>query len=67
MSTQQDSDATPRVAVVGCGHWGRNLVRDFAGLGALAGIVEANPATREALIAQHGTRGLSYDEALADP
>jgi predicted dehydrogenase/serine acetyltransferase len=61
------SDANPRVAVVGCGYWGKNLVRDFSNLGALAGIVEANPVVREALVAQHGTTAMTLDEALRDP
>lgn len=43
--------SVPRVAVVGCGHWGRNLVRNFHGLGALAAVVDATPAGR-ALAAQ---------------
>ncbi len=30
----------PRVAVVGCGYWGRNLVRNFHALGALAAVVD---------------------------
>jgi predicted dehydrogenase len=36
----------PRVAVVGCGYWGRNLVRNFHALGALAAVVDATPAGR---------------------
>src|SRR5229473_869291 len=28
----------PRIAVIGCGYWGRNLVRNMAGLGALGAI-----------------------------
>lgn len=63
----QNPEAKLRVAVIGCGHWGKNLVRDFAGLGALGGIVEANPATRDALVAQHATHALTLDEALSDP
>jgi predicted dehydrogenase/acetyltransferase-like isoleucine patch superfamily enzyme len=59
--------ATPRVAVIGCGYWGKNLVRDFAGHGALEAIVEANPATRAELSAKHGARALELDAALADP
>jgi len=39
MSTP-DSPAVPRLAVLGCGYWGRNLVRNFHALGALAAIVE---------------------------
>jgi UDP-2-acetamido-3-amino-2,3-dideoxy-glucuronate N-acetyltransferase len=36
---------TPAIACVGAGYWGKNLVRNFAGLGALAAIVEADPAS----------------------
>ena len=36
-----------RVAVVGCGYWGKNLVRNFDRLGALAMICDASPAGRE--------------------
>jgi UDP-2-acetamido-3-amino-2,3-dideoxy-glucuronate N-acetyltransferase len=31
------------IAVVGCGYWGKNLVRNFAELGALHTICDANP------------------------
>ena len=31
------------IAVVGCGYWGRNLVRNFAQLGALHTICDADP------------------------
>ena len=32
-----------RVAVIGCGYWGKNLVRNFAELGALAAISDTGP------------------------
>lgn len=35
--------SAPRVAVVGCGWWGQNLVRNFHSLGALAAVVEPGP------------------------
>lgn len=35
------------VAVVGCGYWGKNLVRNFHGLGALALVCDETPAGRE--------------------
>ena len=56
-----------RVAVVGCGGWGRNLVRNFAELGALAAIVDANAATANELAAKYGCRTSSFDAVLADP
>lgn len=33
------------VAVIGCGYWGKNLVRNFAELGALHTICDSNPET----------------------
>ena len=38
-----------RVAVVGCGYWGKNLVRNFAELGALEALVDAHRPTVDAL------------------
>ena len=35
------------VAVLGCGYWGKNLVRNFAQLGALAMVADPAPAGRE--------------------
>jgi predicted dehydrogenase len=32
----------PKVAVIGCGYWGKNLVRHFAELGALCAVCDAN-------------------------
>lgn len=42
MSAQQ-------VIVVGAGNWGKNLVRNFHALGALAGVADASPILREAI------------------
>ncbi|RME97959.1 MAG: gfo/Idh/MocA family oxidoreductase, partial [Alphaproteobacteria bacterium] len=55
-----------RVAVVGCGGWGKNLVRNFAELGALEALVEPNDETAKALSEQHGGRILDFETALAD-
>ncbi len=38
-----------KVIVVGAGNWGKNLVRNFHNLGALAGVAEAHPGLREAI------------------
>lgn len=40
---------TPDVTVVGAGNWGKNLVRAFHGLGALAGVAEASATLRAAI------------------
>src|ERR1700733_7934517 len=34
---------SPRIVVVGSGYWGRNLVQNFAELGAVAGVCDASP------------------------
>src|SRR5438132_612600 len=36
----------PSVAVIGCGYWGKNLVRNFSRLGALAMVCDATPVGR---------------------
>lgn len=46
-----NANQQPRVAVVGCGYWGRNLVRNFHALGALQAVVDPAPGGR-ALAAQ---------------
>ena len=57
----------PRVAVIGCGQWGRNIVRNLAELGALGALVDRHPEIVEMLIAKHGGAAMSFDEVLADP
>ncbi|MFO1059714.1 MAG: Gfo/Idh/MocA family oxidoreductase [Dongiaceae bacterium] len=62
-----ESSARPvRVAVVGCGRWGRNLVRNFAELGALAALVDPDGGTIEAQPAAHQPLARSLEAVLAD-
>ncbi len=58
-----------KVAVVGCGYWGKNLVRNFHALGALAAVCDASEACLERLAAEYPgvTRHQSYKDILADP
>jgi UDP-2-acetamido-3-amino-2,3-dideoxy-glucuronate N-acetyltransferase len=58
--------ADTEVAVVGCGAWGRNLVRNFAELGALGALVDPHAAALGALAEAHGGRPASFEEVLAD-
>jgi UDP-2-acetamido-3-amino-2,3-dideoxy-glucuronate N-acetyltransferase len=44
----------PRIAVVGSGYWGRNLVRNFHELGALAAVVESDEGRLAAIRRQYG-------------
>jgi UDP-2-acetamido-3-amino-2,3-dideoxy-glucuronate N-acetyltransferase len=56
----------PRVAVVGCGYWGRNLVRNFAELGALGALVDSSEERMRELSARHGGRPATFEEVLSD-
>lgn len=55
------------IAQVGCGHWGKNLTRNFAQLGALKAIVEPHGPTAEKVSAEFGVPALALDQVLADP
>jgi UDP-2-acetamido-3-amino-2,3-dideoxy-glucuronate N-acetyltransferase len=55
-----------RVGVVGCGGWGKNLVRNFAELGALVAVVDPDQNVAGALAKLHGVAARSYDHILAD-
>jgi len=57
------------VAVIGCGYWGKNLVRNFHNLGALAVVCELTPAgrsTAQALAPQAAVVS-SVEAALSSP
>ncbi len=54
------------IAVAGCGHWGKNLVRNFAELGALATICDNNPDTASHMAAQYNVSASTYQEVLAN-
>lgn len=58
----------PNIAVIGSGYWGKNLVRNFAELGALAVICDTDKVTRDALAAQYpGCRAVAdFAEVLQD-
>jgi UDP-2-acetamido-3-amino-2,3-dideoxy-glucuronate N-acetyltransferase len=56
------------VAVVGCGYWGKNLVRNFAGLGALAAVCDADPERLAHFGREYGVRTyLSLSDVLGSP
>ena len=59
----------PKVAVLGCGYWGKNLVRNFHALGALAAVADVSPAGRAtaAQIAPGVPIHETLEAALTDP
>lgn len=59
--------ASPNIAVVGCGYWGRNIIRSMAELKALAAVCDVSPEAATKLAAEHGVKALRVEEALAAP
>jgi UDP-2-acetamido-3-amino-2,3-dideoxy-glucuronate N-acetyltransferase len=59
--------ANATVAVIGCGYWGKNIVRNFAELGQLRSVCDPFPANAQAMSAQFGVPALDYAQILSDP
>ena len=57
----------PQVAVLGCGHWGKNLIRNFHQLGALKAICDNDEALVKQYEEQYSVTGRTLDDILADP
>jgi predicted dehydrogenase len=55
----------PKVCVVGCGHWGKNLARNFFELGALGAITDPHPPTLERVSSEFSVPGLSFEDAIS--
>jgi len=55
------------VAVVGCGHWGKNHVRNFAELGALKAVVDPDAKLAASMAEQFGATAMSFEAAIAEP
>lgn len=53
------------VAVIGCGHWGKNLVRNFAELGALASVSDPNIELAQTFSNQYNVPAFTFEETLA--
>lgn len=63
------NEAAIRICVVGCGHWGKNLLRNFERLGSLYGLFDAMPQRRQTFAQQYPSARVydSYEELLSDP
>ena len=59
---------TNKIAVIGAGYWGKNLVRNFYGLDALGLVVDPSPGIQERMALDYpGVKmSNSYAEALKD-
>lgn len=56
----------PGIAVIGCGGWGKNLVRNFFELGALVAVCDINDETAEAFANEFRAEAMTEEEILAD-
>ena len=55
------------IAVVGCGHWGKNLVRNYYELGALASICDPAGEIAEKYSKQYSVKNNSFTAIINDP
>jgi len=57
------------ICVVGCGHWGKNLVRSFAKLNSLYSICESNAGLAQSIGGQYPVAKVyaDFSQALEDP
>lgn len=54
------------IAVIGCGHWGKNLVRNFAGLDALYAVCDGDPQVAQKFADEYGVKALTFEAILSD-
>jgi predicted dehydrogenase len=57
----------PKIAVFGCGYWGKNHVRTLAELGALACVVDRDENLAKEIAAKHGVNVRDAQSVFADP
>ena len=55
------------IAVVGCGHWGKNLVRNFSELGCLSAICDPDTEVAQKLSNQYAVDKLSFADIVNNP
>lgn len=55
------------IAVVGCGNWGKNLIRTFHSLGVLRAICDIDPLKTTPLSEQYQVPSLRFEDILAQP
>ena len=54
------------IAVIGCGHWGKNLVRNFAELGSLVAVCDPNDQLAQSYAEEYNVGNLSFTEIIND-
>jgi len=54
------------VAVIGCGHWGKNLVRNFNELGVLKAVWDPDPAIQQTMKSNYQIQVRNIEEIMSD-
>ncbi len=62
-----ENNATVKIALVGCGGWGKNLARTLKEIGALAAIVDPSPAAAELSAKMGVAHHADLNAVLTDP
>lgn len=55
---------SPQIAVIGCGAWGKNLVRNFHQLESLGAVVDNDSVVCQALYDEYGLAASTFEEVL---
>lgn len=53
-----------KIAQIGCGHWGKNLARNFSEIDALGAVVDGNPETAKKMSESYGVPVTDFASAL---
>ena len=54
------------IALIGCGYWGKNLVRNFSELGVLVCVCDSDAALAESIASQYKVDNVSFDEVVSN-
>ena len=54
------------IAVIGCGQWGKNLVRNFSELGVLNSVCDSNVKTARNFAIKYNVKNLTFKEIIND-
>lgn len=57
----------PKIAILGCGYWGKNLVRNFHELGHLFAVSDLHVPLAEEIASQYDVQCLAWDEIVNTP
>lgn len=55
------------VAVIGCGYWGKNLVRNFHELNSLYAVCDPNAVVADLYAKKYDVKNISFEDLLVDP